>query len=222
MDKSALEHESMKDKKLRAEDVFAILRLEYPEAECHLNFSSPFELLIGTMLAAQCTDVRVNEVTPRLFAKYATPQEFSLAKQKELEKEIYSTGFYKNKAKAIIRCCKGLIEKHDGRVPDTMDELIELDGVGRKTANVVLGNAYNIPGIIVDTHFIRLTGRLGFSQTKNPDLIERDLMELVPSESWTKFSNTVGEHGRTICKAKKPLCGACAVRDLCPSVHLDN
>ncbi|GJM14680.1 MAG: endonuclease III [Thermodesulfobacteriota bacterium] len=212
--------EILLEKKKRAVKILSLLEDEYPEAKCHLNFDGPFELLIGCILSAQCTDKRVNEVTPGLFKKYPTPFEFSKADQSELEQEIHSCGFYRAKTKSIINCSKALVEEHDGEVPRTMDELTKLAGVGRKTANVVLGNYFGIPGIIVDTHIKRLSTRLGLTTNSDPTKIEYDLNELMPQKKWTIFSNSLGDHGRTVCHARKPLCGDCIISLLCPSAGL--
>lgn len=212
--------ETLDQKRERTAAILSALVSEYPDARCHLVFSTPFELLVGTILSAQCTDERVNRLTPGLFAKYPSPADFARAEPAALERDIYSTGFYRNKAKAIIACSRQIVERHGGEVPDTMEELTALEGIGRKSANVILGNAYGKPGIIVDTHIMRLSRRLGLTSSKDPVRIEKDIMELVPRESWTRFSNTVGEHGRTVCKARKPDCAGCVVRGLCPSVRL--
>lgn len=212
--------ETLLEKKKRAVRILSKLEKEYPKAKCHLNFDGPFELLIGCILSAQCTDKRVNEVTPGLFKKYPTPYEFSKADQSELEEEIHSCGFYRAKSKSILNCSKALVEEHDGEVPRTMDELTKLAGVGRKTANVVLGNYFGIPGIIVDTHIKRLSARLGLTTNSDPTKIEYDLNELIPQEKWTIFSNSLGDHGRTVCHARKPMCGDCMISNLCPSAGL--
>lgn len=213
--------ETLEEKRRRAGDILSILKALYPNASCHLNFQSPFQLLVASILAAQCTDERVNQVTPRLFVKYPTIEAFANAKQEELERDIYSTGFYKNKAKSIISSARGIIEKYGGIVPNRIEELTQLGGVGRKTANVVLGNAFGMPAIIVDTHIRRVSRRLGLTASGDPDKIEKDLMALIPKESWTFFSNSLGDHGRTICKARKPLCSQCQIAHLCPSAVLD-
>ena len=206
------EKDRLKEKVSR---VLAFLRAAYPDARCHLNYNSPFELLIGCILSAQCTDKRVNSITPGLFRKYPKPRSFASAKPEELEKDIFSTGFYKNKARSIIGCSGGIVRKHGGETPSTMKELTALPGVGRKTANVVLGNWFGKPGIIVDTHITRLARRLGFSAAKTAEAIERDLMAFVPEKDWTFFSNSLGDHGREVCKAKKPLCSTCGIYDIC-------
>ena len=209
--------ETLSEKKKRVKKILSLLEEEYPEARCHLNFDGPFELLIGCILSAQCTDKRVNEVAPGLFKKYPTPYEFSKADPGELEQEIHSCGFFRAKAQSILNCTNALVEEYGGEVPRTMDELTELAGVGRKTANVVLGNYFGIPGIIVDTHIKRLSTRLGLTTNSDPTKIEYDLNEILPEEKWTIFSNSLGDHGRTVCHARKPLCGDCMISHLCPS-----
>lgn len=202
--------------KKRASKINSILKREYPESKIALAFCNPLELLISTILSAQCTDERVNVVTTSLFKKYRTAEDYLKVSGKELEKDIRSTGFYRNKAKSIRRCCQTLMEKHGGKVPSTMEELLELGGVGRKTANVVLGNAFGVPGIPVDTHVKRLSQRLRLTDKENPDKIEFDLMEIIPKEDWTLFSHLLMSHGR-ICIARKPKCKECCIRDYCPS-----
>jgi len=196
----------------------AILQETYPEAHCALNFTTPLELLIATILSAQCTDARVNSVTPRLFQKYRTAADYVAAAPEELAHDIQSTGFYRQKAQTIQRCCAALLQQHHGAVPDTMAALVRLPGVGRKTANVVLGNALHRPqGIAVDTHVQRLVQRLGLTTARTPDTIEQALLELVPRKTWTLFSHLLISHGRAICKARVPQCGACPVHHLCPA-----
>jgi len=209
--------ELRKSKRERTLEIVSILEEEYPSTRCHLNYESALELLIGCILSAQCTDKRVNEVTPGLFEKYPTAAHFAQADRLELEDEIHSCGFFRAKAKSIINCASALAEDYDGVVPKTMDELTKLAGVGRKTANVVLGNYYGVPGIIVDTHIKRLSNRLNLTQNSDPTKIEFDLQKHIPEEKWTFFSNSLGDHGRTICFARKPMCGECAVSHLCPS-----
>ncbi len=203
--------------KNRAKRIISILKREYPESKIALAFCSPLELLISTILSAQCTDERVNVVTASLFKKYRTAEDYLKVSGKELEKDIHSTGFYRNKAKSIKRCCQTLVEKHGGTVPSTMEELLELGGVGRKTANVVLGNAFGVPGIPVDTHVKRLSHRLRLTDKENPDKIEFDLMEIIPKEDWTSFSHLLMSHGRRICIARKPKCAECCIKEYCPS-----
>ncbi len=202
----------------RARRILRTLAKLYPDAKCALDYGNPLQLLIATILSAQCTDVRVNLVTPALFARYRTAKDFAEADQEELERMIQSTGFFRNKAKSIIACCKEIVAKHGGAVPGTMEELIPLPGVGRKTANVVLGNAFGTPGITVDTHVGRLSRRLGLTEEEDPEKVERDLMELVPEKDWTMFSHRTIYHGRQVCHARKPLCEACKLADVCPKV----
>jgi len=221
-EKSASENESLDTKKKRLENIISILHLEYPHSKCHLSYQNPLELLIATILSAQCTDERVNQVTKELFKKYKTAQDYANASQEELENAIRSTGFFRNKTKAIMSCCKALVVNYGGEVPTSIEKLTQLDGVGRKTANVVLGNIFGIPGIIVDTHIKRLAGRLGLSHKSDPDKIESDLMSMVPKQEWTYFSNALSDHGRLICQARKPLCLKCKINHLCPSVELGN
>ena len=204
--------------KSRANKIIVRLKQEFPDARTALEFSNPLQLLISTILSAQCTDVRVNLVTPALFAKYRSVKDFALVDRSELEAEIKSTGFYRMKAKHIIDASRIIEEQYDGRVPKTMDELLSLPGVGRKTANCVLGGAYGIQnGIVVDTHVIRLANRLGLTKNDAPDKIEQDLMKLVPKIEWYRFSNLLILHGRKTCKARTPLCEKCVLSKICPS-----
>jgi endonuclease-3 len=192
----------------------------YPEAECALEHQSPWELLVATILSAQCTDVRVNMVTPALFAKYPRPEDYLAAPVEELEQDIHSTGFYRNKAKSIRGAAQMLVEQFGGELPRTMEEMLLLPGVARKTANVVLGTAFGLAeGIAVDTHVRRLSGRLGLTRHDDPDKIERDLMALAPREQWINLSHRLILHGRQVCHARKPSCSACALAELCPSVE---
>ena len=208
----------MTDLKARATAVNKRLEKKYPEAKCSLDFTNAFELLIATILSAQSTDVRVNIVTKSLFRKYPTPQAFADADQVEMEKDVRQTGFFRNKAKAVINCSKAIVEKHGGEVPRTMDELTTLPGVGRKTANVVLGNAFQTPvGIVVDTHVARVSGRLGLTSNADPEKIEQDLLPLLPRAKWTSFAHRLIYHGRETCIARKPQCAVCVLNDLCPS-----
>lgn len=215
-----LQDENLNSKKKRVKNIISIFRKEYLNPKCHLNFKTPLELLVATILSAQCTDKRVNQVTKELFRKYKTVKDYADANEDEFENDIRSTGFYRNKAKAVINCCKTLTERYDGKVPASMERLTELDGVGRKTANVVLGNAFGIPGIVVDTHVKRLAKRIGLSSKSDPDRIEADLMELVSKEEWIYFSHTLSDHGRKICNARRPLCPSCKINHLCPSAEL--
>ena len=202
----------------RARRIVRALARLYPDAKCALDFGNPLQLLIATILSAQCTDVRVNLVTPALFARYRTAKDFAEADPGELEVMIQSTGFFRNKAKSIRACCRQLVEKHGGEVPGTMEELVPLPGVGRKTANVVLGNAFDTPGITVDTHVGRLSRRMGLTEHEDPEKVERDLMGLVPAQEWTAFSHGMIYHGRQVCHARKPNCEECKLADLCPRV----
>jgi len=209
--------EDFKLRKRRAKRIYSRLKAAYPDARIALNFKSAFELLIATILSAQCTDARVNMVTPELFKKYPTPEDFAQADIKDLEKVIRSTGFFRHKAKAIINASRTIVEKFGGQVPQTMEDLLQLDGVGRKTANVVLGNAFGIPGIAVDTHVKRLAQRLGMSYSEDPDEIEIDLMNLFPKETWVMLCHLLMAHGRRVCIARSPHCNDCVIRSDCPS-----
>jgi len=203
------------DLKKKAKQIFDLLSKEYPDAGCSLRHADPLELLIATILSAQCTDERVNIVTKDLFKKYRSVKDYANAELPELENDIHSTGFYKNKAKNIKNCCSEIIEKHGGKVPKTMEELVKLPGIGRKTANVVLGNAFGVPGIVVDTHVLRLSQRLGLTRNEDPVKIEFDLMELFPKDGWTQISHQIVYHGRAVCNARKPLCDACKLLKHC-------
>ena len=202
----------------RAAQLLKILPQVYPGAHCELDFHNPLQLLVATILSAQCTDKRVNMVTPALFKRYRRPKDYANAPQAELENAIKSTGFFRNKTKSIRAAMHAIAEEHGGKVPDTMEELRELPGVGRKTANVVLGNAFEKnEGIVVDTHVARLSHRLGLTKHKDADKIERDLMKLVPREHWTNWSHWLIWHGRRRCYARKPDCSQCEIFRLCPS-----
>jgi endonuclease-3 len=203
----------------RANDILRKLKREYPAANIALNFNSPFQLLISTILSAQCTDERVNMVTKTLFNKYKTPLDFIKIPVKKLEKEIFSTGFYKQKAKSIKKCCVVLVEKYNSKVPSDFEELISLPGVGRKTASVIAGNAFGIPAIAVDTHVKRLSNLLGFIDSANPDKIEIRLKELFPENEWIFLGHYLMNHGRKICIARRPKCLNCVVGNLCPSFN---
>jgi endonuclease-3 len=207
-------------KQERALEIVSRLKRMYPKAKCSLDFTNAFELLIATILSAQSTDVRVNIVTKSLFRKYPGPAEFAKAGQVEMEKDVRQTGFFRNKAKAVIATSKAIMERHAGEVPRTMDELTALPGVGRKTANVVLSNAMKTPvGIVVDTHVTRVAGRLGLTSNSEAEKIEQDLMKLIPQKEWTSFSHRLIEHGRTICVARKPRCSECLLNEFCPSAE---
>jgi len=204
----------------QASKILAILEAAYPEARVTLDFKNPFQLLIATILAAQCTDERVNRVTKGLFKRYRTPKDFAEADPAELEEAILPTGFYRNKAKSIIGCCKMLLDEHGGQVPRTMDDLISLPGVWRKTANIVLGNAFGLSeGIAVDTHVTRVANRFGLVKSEKQDEIEQQLCRVVPNEKWTLITHLLIFHGRTICKAQRPDCPRCPVLHLCPWPH---
>ena len=207
-----------KEEKQRTLKIIRLLKREYPDARCSLNHTNALELLIATILSAQCTDERVNVVTASLFRKYAGAEAYASVAQSELEADIRSTGFFRNKAKAIQGACRMIMERYEGRVPRSLEELLELPGVARKTANVVLGNAFGITsGVVVDTHVARLSQRLGLTTHAQPEKIERDLMELVPRRDWIVFPHLLIAHGRRVCKARKPLCAECTVEPLCPS-----
>jgi endonuclease-3 len=207
-------------KQERALDIVSRLKGMYPKAKCTLDYTNAFELLIATILSAQSTDTRVNIVTKSLFRKYPNPQTFAAAAQAEMEHDVRQTGFFRNKAKAVIAASKAIVEKHQGNVPRTMEELTALPGVGRKTANVVLGNAFNTPvGVVVDTHVTRVAGRLGLTSNSDPVKIEQDLMKLIPPKGWTVFSHRLIQHGRQICVARKPKCAECRLNELCPSAE---
>jgi endonuclease-3 len=218
--KDAMGRESKADRKSRTAKIISRLRKAHPDARCALNHSNPLELLVATILSAQCTDERVNQVTPQLFAQYPTAAAYAQVGQETLETQIRSTGFFRNKAKNIREAARRIAEDHGGRVPETMDELLALPGVARKTANVVLGVGFGRnEGIVVDTHVTRLAGRLGLTGHPNNqgDRIEKDLLELVPRKSRTEFGHLMIFHGRRVCTARKPDCQACTVSDLCPS-----
>lgn len=202
----------------RARRILRELTRLYPSVRSALNFNNPLQLLISVILSAQCTDVRVNMVTPALFARYPDAAAFASAEPRELETYIQSTGFFRNKAKNIIKCCQQLMEHHGGQVPQTMEELVPLAGVGRKTANVVLGNAFDVPGIPVDTHVARLSQRLGLTVHTNPVKIEHDLMQLIPQSEWTNFGHRLIYHGRQVCHARRPWCDQCTLASLCPKI----
>ena len=205
-------------KAARVHKIIAALQKAYPNAHCELNYSNPLELLIATILSAQCTDKRVNLVTADLFKKYCKAADYANATPAELEQAIKSTGFFRNKVKSIQACCRKLVEQHGGEVPRTMEELTQLGGVGRKTANVVLGNAFDINvGVVVDTHVARLSERLRLTAQKTPEKIEQDLMKLFAKEKWILLSHLLIHHGRAICAAQRPKCAICPIEDLCHS-----
>ncbi len=201
--------------------ILAHLKNAYPDAHCELDFTNPFQLICATILSAQCTDVRVNMVTPTLFAKYPDAQALAAARQEDVEEIIRSTGFFRNKAKSLIGMAQAVVAEHGGEIPASMDSLVKLPGVGRKTANVVLGNAFAInEGVVVDTHVARVSGRLGLTAHTDPVRIEQDLMRLAPREEWTLLSHLLIFHGRRICIARKPRCRECVLAPLCPSAEL--
>lgn len=206
------------DLKKHARQINRKLAQLYPDAHCALHYETPLQLLVATILSAQCTDVRVNLITPALFKRYPDAKAFASAKSHELEEMIRTTGFFRNKAKNIIACCKKLVEEFGGEVPATMAELVPLHGIGRKTANVILGDAFGVPGITVDTHVKRLSRRLGLTTKTDPDKIERDLMALLPKKQWTPFSHRMIFHGRQVCHARKPKCHECLLEKICPQV----
>jgi endonuclease-3 len=206
------------ERKTRARKIIALLKREYPDATCALQHQNALELVVATILSAQCTDARVNMVTPHLFAKYRTAADYAAADPRVLEKEIQSTGFFRNKTKSIIGMAQGLVERHGGEVPQTMEELTALPGVGRKTANVILGTWFGKnEGVVVDTHVHRLTRLLKLARQDDPVKIEQELMEIVPRDDWTWFSHTLIQHGRAVCIARRPRCGECVLNRLCPS-----
>ena len=213
-----METETELDKKTRLMKIIELLEKEYPKAQTALHYSSPLEILVATILSAQCTDKRVNLVTPLLFKKYKTAKDYANADLAELEQDIRSTGFYRNKAKNIKNAGRMIAERFDSQVPQTMEEILELPGVARKTANIVLTNAYGvIVGIAVDTHVRRLSKRLGLTENTNPDKIEKDLMQIVPKSHWKSITNLLISHGRDVCDARKPKCSICCLNKICPS-----
>ena len=207
--------EDIKDKKARVKRIIGILKKEFPQVKTALRYSNPLELLIATILSAQCTDTRVNQVTEKLFKKYGSAQDYAHAETETLEKDIFSTGFYKEKAKKIITCCRQIVEQFDNKMPATLEEFVTLNGVGRKTANVVLSMAYNKPAIVVDTHVKRVSNRLKMTDKSDPVKIEFELMEIIPEKEWIRYSYIMIEHGRKVCKARSPNCGECKIESLC-------
>ncbi len=214
---------NLDDKKSRLQQITKLLKKAYPDAHCALNHTSAFELLIATILSAQCTDERVNIVTANLFRKYRKPEDYMKVAQTELEKDIHSTGFFRNKAKNIQGACQLLIDKFNGEIPNTMEELLQLPGVARKTANVVLGNAFNIAsGVVVDTHVSRLSQKLGLTENETPEKIEQDLSAITPKKDWIMLPHWLISHGRAVCNARKPKCEICPLEKICPSSLLKN
>ena len=209
------------DKRQHARKIVKLLQQTYPDVTCALRHADAYQLVVATILSAQCTDERVNMVTPALFQKYPTPADLAAARQKDVEKLIQSTGFFRNKAKSLIGMARGLVDKHNGEVPHTLDELVHLPGVGRKTANVVLGTAFGIPsGVVVDTHVERISKLLGLTTGKNAVKIELDLMQVLPKKEWINFSHRLIHHGRRICIARRPKCAECPLLKVCPRVGL--
>jgi endonuclease-3 len=215
---TGLSADSVPERKKRGGQIIRVLRKLYPDAACALHHESPLQLLVATILSAQCTDARVNLVTPALFQKYPDARAFAGADLRELEKAIQSTGFFRNKARNIKACCTQLVDNHGGEVPAELDELVQLPGVGRKTANVVLGNCFATPGITVDTHVGRLSRRLGLTTQTDPVKVEHDLMAILPAREWTLFSHRMIFHGRQVCFARKPNCSGCALLKVCPQI----
>lgn len=215
-----MKQETIKEKKQRIGAIAARLAQSFPDIRVPLHHRNPYELLVATILSAQCTDEQVNRVTPDLFRRYPEPKNLAEAPVGELEKHIRSVGLFRSKARSLKKCAQQLVENHHGQVPATMEELTRLAGVGRKTANVILGNAFGVPGIVIDTHVKRLSCRLGLTKEEDPNKIEQDLMRLLPSELWSSFSHRLILHGRTVCHARKPHCRSCFLNHLCPSATL--
>lgn len=210
--------ESLTARRARAREIFDLLTEEHPDAHCALDHDSPYQLVVATILSAQCTDERVNMVTPGLFQRFPAPRDLAEAPVDEVEELVHSTGFFRNKARNLIGMAEGVVERHGGEIPRTLDELTALPGIGRKTANVVLGNAFGVDeGVVVDTHVRRLANRLHLSRQQDPVKVERDLIQIFPRERWTLLSHLLIFHGRRVCKARKPRCRECAVAHLCPS-----
>jgi len=208
--------ETLEQIRERTAKIVKILTECYPDAKCTLDYTTPHQLLVAAILAAQCTDERVNLTTPALFAKYPTVQDFASADPAEMEEMIKPTGFFRNKTKAVIASAREIVEEFDGKVPDTIEELITLSGVGRKTANLIIGDAYGKPAVIVDTHVKRVTKRLGLTENEDPTKVEYDLLKILPPEESTHFNHLIVAHGRAVCKAPKPICSVCKVLPLCP------
>ena len=210
--------ETITEKKARAGRVIELLKRHYPDARCSLDFTTPHQLLVATVLSAQCTDERVNQVTPELFRKYPSVKAFAEADLQTLEKDIYATGFYRNKARAIVESARQLVERHGGEIPRKLDELVALNGVGRKTASVILGAGFGLAeGVVVDTHVARISRLLRFTAQSDPLKIERDLMKIIPREDWIAFAHLLIYHGRAICVARRPRCAECPLAPHCPS-----
>lgn len=216
-DEGIINRSDKEAEKKRMKKILDILKKEYPDVKIQLNFTTPFELLIATILSAQCTDARVNIVTEQLFKKYFLPQHYVNLDNEELESLIFSTGYYKAKARHIKAASKMILEEFNGNVPNNMDDLLKIPGVGRKTANVILGHCFNVPGIVVDTHVSRISQRLGFVQTNNAEKIEFELMEIIPKKQWVIFTHYFINLGRKVCTSRKPKCGICKINKYCPS-----
>ena len=213
--------ETVAQRRERAAEIVRRLRHAYPGARCSLDYHNPYELLVATILSAQCTDERVNQVTPALFRRYPRPEDLAGARVEDVEELIRSTGFFRNKTKSLLGMANAVVDRHEGRVPSTMDALVGLPGVGRKTANVVLGNAFGLAeGVVVDTHVRRLSGRLGFSNQNDPVRIEQDLMKLIERDDWTDLSHLFIHHGRAVCRAPTPRCVDCSLADVCPGARV--
>ena len=209
--------ESIQSKEGRMSAIVEILKREYPDSKCSLIFDNPFQLLVSTILSAQCTDARVNKVTSKIYKRYKNPSDFSKLSLKEIKKMIYSTGFYNNKAKSIFNLTYEVLNKYNGEIPRNMEDLVSLPGVGRKTANVVLGTGFQIPGIVVDTHVTRLANLLKVSRTRNAVIIERELEKIIDKENWIIFTHLIIDHGRKVCVANRPKCSECIISSFCPS-----
>ena len=209
--------ESIKNKRYRMSNIVSLLKQEYPDSKCSLHFKTSFQLLVATILSAQCTDERVNKVTQNLFKKYSKPQDFATLPLEVIQKAVYSTGFYNNKSKSIKNMSIKIIEDYGGKLPNTLEEMVELPGVGRKTANVVLGNVYGIPSIVVDTHVTRITNLLQMVKHKNAVIIEKALAKIIDKNDWTLFAHLLIDHGRAVCIANRPKCNNCVIAKLCPS-----
>ena len=209
--------ESIKKKRHRMSDIVSLLKQEYPDSKCSLHFKTSFQLLVATILSAQCTDERVNKVTQNLFKKYSKPQDFATLPLEVIQKAVYSTGFYNNKSKSIKNMSIKIIEDYGGKLPNTLEEMVELPGVGRKTANVVLGNVYGIPSIVVDTHVTRITNLLRMVKHKNAVIIEKELAKIIDKNDWTLFAHLLIDHGRAVCIANRPQCNNCVIAGFCPS-----
>ena len=212
--------ESKSQQKARAKSVVSELKKAYPDSKCSLHYSSPHELLVATILSAQCTDHRVNKVTPELFRKYKSPKDFAYSDIAKLAKDIHSCGYHNQKAKSIQGSSLKIVEEHNGIVPETMSKLIQLPGVGRKTANCILGEIYKIPSMVIDTHMVRIMNLLGFTNTKDAKKIESELMEIFKDEQWITLTHMIIDHGRAVCIARRPQCGSCVISKLCPSAIL--